>query len=117
MDRQPYDNHYVLMRFTSRRMCCKWSEINRERELIVQGKMKPAGLAAVHAAKTDSSWDAAYPLQSACPVPDDLRRALNENPWAKAFFATLTGQRVTSSSILCTTSPTLRSARTGSPST
>jgi len=45
----------------------------------------------VQAAKTDGRWDAAYPPQSAAPVPDDLRRALDETPRAKAFFATLTG--------------------------
>jgi uncharacterized protein YdeI (YjbR/CyaY-like superfamily) len=59
--------------------------------LALQGKMKPAGLAAVQAAKTDGRWDAAYPPQSAAPVPDDLRRALEKNPRAKAFFATVTG--------------------------
>jgi len=88
-----YDDHYMLMRFTPRRMRSKWSQINRERaeQLIAQGKMKPAGLAAVQAAKTDGRWDAAYPPQSAAPVPNDLRRELDENPRAKAFFATLTG--------------------------
>jgi uncharacterized protein YdeI (YjbR/CyaY-like superfamily) len=88
-----YDDHYMLMRFTPRRRRSKWSQINREwaQQLIAQGKMKPAGLAAVQAAKTDGRWDAAYPAQSAAPVPDDLRRALDENPRAKAFFATLTG--------------------------
>ena len=72
-----YDDHYVLMRFTPRRSRSKWSQINRERaeQLIAQGKMKPAGLAAVQAAQTDGRWGAAYPPQSAAPVPDDLRRA------------------------------------------
>jgi len=88
-----YDEHYMLMRFTPRRRRSKWSRLNRERaeQLIAQGKMKPSGLAAVQAAKSDGRWDAAYPPQSAAPVPDDLRRALDENPRAKAFFATLTG--------------------------
>ena len=87
-----YDAHYMLMRFTPRRSHSRWSQINRERaeQLIAQGRMKPAGLAAVQAAKTDGRWNAAYPPQSAAPVPDDLRCALDENPLAKAFFATLT---------------------------
>ena len=65
------------MRFTPRRTRSKWSQINRERaeQLIVQGKMKPAGLAAVQAAKTDARWEAAYPPQSAGLVPDDLQCA------------------------------------------
>ena len=88
-----YDDHYLLLRFTPRPRRSKWSQINRERaeQLIAQRKMKPAGLAAVLAAKTDGRWDVAYPSQSAAPVPDDLGRALDENPRAKAFFATLTG--------------------------
>jgi hypothetical protein len=34
-----YDDHYMLMRFTPRRMRSKWSQINRERaeQLIAQG--------------------------------------------------------------------------------
>jgi uncharacterized protein YdeI (YjbR/CyaY-like superfamily) len=40
--------------------------------------MKPAGLVAVQAAKTDGRWDAAYPPQSDPPFPKDLRRALTK---------------------------------------
>ena len=87
-----YNDHYMLIRFTPRRSRSKWSQLNRERaeQLIAQGKMRPAGLSAVQAAKTDGRWDAAYPPQSAAPVPDDLWRALDEKPQAKVFFATLT---------------------------
>ena len=53
--------------------------------------MKPAGLAQVQAAKEDGRWDAAYPPASAATVPEDLQRALDENPKAKAFFKTLRG--------------------------
>jgi len=114
-----YDDHYTLMRFTPRRSRSKWSQINRERaeQLIAQGKMKPAGLAAVQAAKTDGRWDAAYPPQSTAPVRDDLRARLTKSRGRKRSSPRSQAQRTTRSSIACTTSPTPRSARTGSGST
>jgi uncharacterized protein YdeI (YjbR/CyaY-like superfamily) len=80
-----YDDHYLLMRFAPWRMRSKWSQINRERaeHLIKQRKMKSAGLAVVQAAKTDGRWDAAYPPQSASPVPDDLRRVAGRSMMEK----------------------------------
>jgi uncharacterized protein YdeI (YjbR/CyaY-like superfamily) len=48
-------------------------------------------LAQIEAAKADGRWEAAYAPASRAEVPDDLRAALNENPEAAAFFATLTG--------------------------
>ena len=53
--------------------------------------MHPAGLAAVEAAKADGRWDAAYDSPSRVTVPDDLQAALDANPAAAAFFATLKG--------------------------
>ena len=53
--------------------------------------MRPAGLAQIEAARAHGRWDAAYPAQSVAPVPEDLQRALEQNPRAQAFFATLTG--------------------------
>ena len=88
-----FDEHFYLQRFTPRRPKSKWSQINREKatRLIEAGRMSPAGLAHVEAAKADGRWDAAYPAQSAATVPDDLQAALDENPRAQEFFATLTG--------------------------
>ena len=51
--------------------------------------MRPAGLAAVEAAKTDGRWDAAYDSPSTATVPDDLQAELDASPQAAAFFATL----------------------------
>ena len=53
--------------------------------------MQTAGLAAVQAAQADGRWDAAYPAQSQATVPEDFQHALDENPRAKEFFASLTG--------------------------
>jgi uncharacterized protein YdeI (YjbR/CyaY-like superfamily) len=88
-----YDEHYWLQRFTPRGPRSKWSQVNRETalELIAQRRMKPAGLAQFEAAKSDGRLDAAYEPQSRATVPEDLQRALDRNPGAGEFFATLTG--------------------------
>lgn len=87
------DAHFYLQRFTPRRPRSKWSQVNREKatRLMAEQRMRPAGLAQIEAAKADGRWDAAYPAQSGATVPDDLQRALDENPRAAEFFATLTG--------------------------
>lgn len=89
------DESFYLIRFTPRRPRSKWSQLNREKveRLMKAGRMKPAGLAQVEAAKGDGRWEAAYPSASAAAVPEDLQRALDENPEAKAFFETLKGTR------------------------
>lgn len=89
----PYDAAHWLIRFTPRKARGKWSANNRKRalELVAEGRMRPAGLAQVEAAKADGRWDAAYAPASAAEVPPDLAAALGANPRAAAFFATLTG--------------------------
>jgi len=93
--RAPHDETYFLQRFTPRGPRSKWSQINRDKatHLIEQGRMRPAGLAQVEAAKQDGRWEAAYPPQSSAAVPEDFQRALDANPAAKEFFATLRGTR------------------------
>jgi uncharacterized protein YdeI (YjbR/CyaY-like superfamily) len=58
-------------------------------ELTTSGRMKPAGLAAVEAARRDGRWEAAYDSPATASVPDDFRAALDENAGARAFFETL----------------------------
>ncbi len=85
------DETWYLQRFTPRRARSKWSKINRAKaeELIARGEMRPAGLAEVERAKADGRWEDAYDPPSKVEVPDDLQRALDGNPAAAAFFATL----------------------------
>jgi uncharacterized protein YdeI (YjbR/CyaY-like superfamily) len=89
----PYDETSWLIRFTKRRARSKWSVINRERAeaLIGEGRMRPAGLAEVEAAKADGRWADAYPPHSRAEPPPDLQAALDASPKAAAFFATLKG--------------------------
>lgn len=84
---------YWLQRFTPRRPRSKWSQINcaKATALIESGAMQPAGLREVQQAKADGRWDAAYEPQSTATVPDDLRQALEADPEAAEFFATLNG--------------------------
>jgi uncharacterized protein YdeI (YjbR/CyaY-like superfamily) len=86
-----YDESSWLQKFTPRGPKSIWSKINREKaqQLIESGKMKPAGLKAIESAKHDGRWHAAYDSQSRATVPSDFQAALESNPEANAFFATL----------------------------
>jgi uncharacterized protein YdeI (YjbR/CyaY-like superfamily) len=87
------DDDYWLQRFTPRTTRSKWSKINREKaeQLIAVALMMPPGLREVEVARADGRWEAAYEGQATATVPPDLARALELNPVASAFFATLTG--------------------------
>src|SRR5579859_376896 len=88
-----HDEHFYLQRFTPRRARSKWSQTNRDKaeRLLASGRMQPPGLAQIEAARADGRWDAAYPGQSEATIPDDFQQALDANPDAARFFATLTG--------------------------
>ena len=93
--RAPHDESFFLQRFTPRRPRSKWSQVNRDKvtKLIAEGRMKPAGLAQIEAAKQDGRWEAAYAPQSSQAIPEDFQRALEQNPAAYEFFKTLRGTR------------------------
>jgi uncharacterized protein YdeI (YjbR/CyaY-like superfamily) len=82
-----------LQRFLPRTKKSLWSKINREKAtaLIADGRMKPAGLAAVEAAKKDGRWDAAYDSPKRVAVPADFQAALDANPPPQRFFTDLDG--------------------------
>ena len=85
------DERFWLQRFTPRGPRSRWSRINRDKAelLIAQGRMRPAGAAAVERAKSEGAWQKAYQGQSRAKVPTDLQSALKENPTAAEFFRTL----------------------------
>jgi uncharacterized protein YdeI (YjbR/CyaY-like superfamily) len=85
------DDSFWLQRFVPRGPRSKWSQVNRRKatELIEQGRMTPAGIEQVEAAKRDGRWEAAYAPQSTVAVPEDFQTALDANPTASEFFATL----------------------------
>lgn len=88
-----YDEASWLIRFTPRKARSKWSQVNRSRaeDLIAVGRMMPRGLTEVEKAQADGRWEAAYAPASTIEVPADLLEALDQNPRAATFFATLTG--------------------------
>ena len=77
--------------FTPRGPRSIWSKVNKAKaeKLIKNGRMQPAGLAAIERAKKTGQWEAAYDSPSTATVPDDFQAALDQSPKAKAFFATL----------------------------
>lgn len=89
--KKTYDEGSWLQKFTPRGAKSIWSKVNREKvlALIERGRMQPAGHAQIERARQDGRWDAAYDSQKVAAVPDDLAAALEANPAAKAFFATL----------------------------
>jgi len=91
--KRSYDDTYFLQAFTRRRPRSPWSNRNREKAeaMIAAGTMRPGGLAEVDAAKGDGRWDRAYDGQSNAEPPADFLKALEQNPDAKAFYATLNG--------------------------
>jgi uncharacterized protein YdeI (YjbR/CyaY-like superfamily) len=86
-----YDEKSWLRKFTPRRPKSIWSRKNMEhvKRLTAAGKMKPAGLKEVEAAKKDGRWKRAYDSPSAMQVPEDFLKALAKHQKAKAFFETL----------------------------
>jgi uncharacterized protein YdeI (YjbR/CyaY-like superfamily) len=91
--KKTFDQDSFLQKFGPRGARSLWSKVNREKIQVLMdaGRMKPAGLLAVEAAKADGRWDAAYDPASTATVPDDLQAALDANPRAKESFATLNG--------------------------
>ncbi len=85
------DDDSYRQRFTPRRPNSVWSARNVEHVALLTeaGRMQPAGLAAVRAAKAQGRWQAAYRGQAAIETPPDLAQALAANPAAAATFAQL----------------------------
>lgn len=94
IDGQGYrrDEETTFVRFTPRRARSRWSARNTEHvaRLVAEGRMQPAGLAQVEAAKADGRWDLAYGSSATIEVPEDLREALAAEPRAQAWFDVLT---------------------------
>jgi uncharacterized protein YdeI (YjbR/CyaY-like superfamily) len=85
------DDQHFLQRFTPRRAKSIWSKINvaKVATLIEAGRMQPAGQAQIDAAKADGRWEGAYDGARTATMPDDLQAALDANPKASKFFATV----------------------------
>jgi uncharacterized protein YdeI (YjbR/CyaY-like superfamily) len=87
------DDRFYLQRMTPRRARSVWSQKNVDavEALTAAGRMRPAGLAAVQAAKDDGRWERAYAGSATITVPDDLAGALAAEPAAQTAFEGLDG--------------------------
>jgi uncharacterized protein YdeI (YjbR/CyaY-like superfamily) len=88
------DERSYRQRFTPRRARSSWSKRNvgHSERLASEGRVHPAGAAAVERAKADGRWEAAYAGQATIEVPDDLAAALDAEPAARAMFDALSSQ-------------------------
>ena len=89
--KRAFDDQHFLQRFTPRRAGSVWSRVNVEkaRALLEAGRMQPPGRAEVERAQADGRWARAYDGSRTAAVPDDLAAALDAEPKARAFFASL----------------------------
>jgi uncharacterized protein YdeI (YjbR/CyaY-like superfamily) len=92
--RKSLDGDSFLQRYTPRTRRSIWSKVNVENvaRLIAEGRMRPAGLEQVEAAKADGRWDRAYGSGKGMKIPDDLQAAIDASPKAKAMLSTLSEQ-------------------------
>jgi uncharacterized protein YdeI (YjbR/CyaY-like superfamily) len=60
--RRSLDESYFLQKYVPRRPRSVWSQVNvaKVEELTAAGRMRPAGIAEVEAARADGRWAAAY---------------------------------------------------------
>ncbi len=94
--KQSYSSDYWLQKFTPRGPKSVWSKVNiaKVEALIKENRMQPAGLAAVAIAKQSGAWQTAYDSFTSLTIPEDFQAALDKNPKAKQFFATLSKTNV-----------------------
>ena len=94
--RKSLDDTSFLQRLTPRRARSNWSQKNVQHaeRLIEQGHMQAAGLAHVEAARSDGRWATAYAGSATMVIPEDFLAALQQDPAAQAFYATLKRQQL-----------------------
>lgn len=89
--KQPLDAESFLQRLTPRKPKSNWSAKNcaHAMALIAEGRITPAGLAQVEAAKADGRWNNASAGSADMAIPQDFLDTLATMPAAKAFFEML----------------------------
>jgi uncharacterized protein YdeI (YjbR/CyaY-like superfamily) len=80
-----------LQQFKPRSARSRWSRLHAENaeRLINGGRMKPAGLKEIKAAKADGRWALAYNPPGSAKIPTDLLAGLAGQGEAHAFFKSL----------------------------
>jgi uncharacterized protein YdeI (YjbR/CyaY-like superfamily) len=82
------DDERGRLYFAPRKPRSVWAASNKERvaRLTAEGRMTPAGLAAIERAKANGSWEILDSVER-LEIPDDLAAALNALPPAAGNFA------------------------------
>ena len=82
------DDERGKLYFAPRKPRSGWAATNKARveRLIAEGRMRPAGLAAIERAKANGAWEL-YDSVERLEIPDDLAAALAARPPAAATFA------------------------------
>jgi len=85
------DDRTNALRFTPRKPQSVWSQSNVDRvqRLIAEGRMTPAGLALVEAAKASGQWEAATRRDVLMAPPPELEAALAARPGGREGFTRL----------------------------
>lgn len=88
------DDATYVQKFTPRRPRSPWSarNVRAAETMIAEGRMKPRGLAEVERARADGRWERAYEGPKTAEPHPDFVAALDKNPAAAEFFATLNSQ-------------------------
>jgi uncharacterized protein YdeI (YjbR/CyaY-like superfamily) len=86
--RRRVDDRRYTIRFTPRKKRSIWSAVNvkRAKELIAEGRMAPAGLAAFEARGDDRTAIYSYEQRKDAAFDPDQLRAFRGNPKAWSFF-------------------------------
>ena len=87
---KPIDGDTYRQLFSRRKPRSGWSRVNKEKiqQLLAEGQMMPAGLAAIETAQQNGAWTLLDEVD-ALVVPPDLAQALQASPAADSYFASL----------------------------
>lgn len=87
---RPLDANRFMQYYGPRKPRSGWSKVNKDKieHLLATGQMAPAGLARIAAARQDGSWTLLDEVEQLL-VPADLAAALQAQPPAEVFFASL----------------------------
>jgi uncharacterized protein YdeI (YjbR/CyaY-like superfamily) len=85
---QVIDEQRSKLYFAPRKASSGWASSNKERvaRLIAEGRMAPAGLAAIERAKANGTWNLLDAVEQGI-IPDDLTQAFAAHPPAADRFA------------------------------
>lgn len=81
------DDDRSMRRMSPRKAGSAWSRVNKAiaEDLIAQGRMQPPGLYGVRQAQESGAWSRLDDVEAGL-IPDDLARALEDAPEARAWF-------------------------------